>query len=169
MDLYHLRQGLHVIASSWDYHGGAESRVSVRGNSGRFSRRVDKVIRQRFESITTSSGGLGHWPRTDWFRVLDFRRADDYLQARLQQCITIHLFGHPGVVVPAGSVAAPMATSVSRTTLPTGMASGMVLPSTSAPVNTRHTISVPGGSDYYSKKAASAQSTYLLLHWLQAV
>jgi hypothetical protein len=32
-----LRQGLHVIASSWDYHGGAESRVSVRGNSGRFS------------------------------------------------------------------------------------------------------------------------------------
>jgi hypothetical protein len=31
-----LRQGLHVIASSWDYHGGAESRVSVRGNSGRF-------------------------------------------------------------------------------------------------------------------------------------
>jgi hypothetical protein len=33
MDLYHLRQGLHVIATSWDYHGGAESRVSVRGNS----------------------------------------------------------------------------------------------------------------------------------------
>jgi hypothetical protein len=32
-----LRQGLHVIASSWDYHGGAESRVSVRGNSGRFT------------------------------------------------------------------------------------------------------------------------------------
>jgi hypothetical protein len=28
-----LRQGLHVIATSWDYHGGAESRVSVRGNS----------------------------------------------------------------------------------------------------------------------------------------
>jgi hypothetical protein len=27
-----------VIASSWDYHGGAESRVSVRGNSGRFRR-----------------------------------------------------------------------------------------------------------------------------------
>jgi hypothetical protein len=37
MDLYHLRQGLHVIASSWDYHGGAESRVSVRGNSGRYN------------------------------------------------------------------------------------------------------------------------------------
>jgi hypothetical protein len=31
-----LRQGMHVIASSWDYHGGAESRVSVRGNSVRF-------------------------------------------------------------------------------------------------------------------------------------
>jgi hypothetical protein len=37
MDLYHLRQGLHVIASSWDYHRGAESRVSVRGNSVRFT------------------------------------------------------------------------------------------------------------------------------------
>jgi hypothetical protein len=37
MDLYHLRQGLHVIASSWDYHGGAEGRVSVRGNSVRFN------------------------------------------------------------------------------------------------------------------------------------
>jgi hypothetical protein len=37
MDLYHLRQGLHVIASSWDYHRGAESRVSVRGNSVRFN------------------------------------------------------------------------------------------------------------------------------------
>jgi hypothetical protein len=37
MDSYHLRQGLHVIASSWDYHGGAESRVSVRGNSDRFN------------------------------------------------------------------------------------------------------------------------------------
>jgi hypothetical protein len=36
MDLYHLRQGLHVIASTWDYHGGAESRVSVRGNSVHF-------------------------------------------------------------------------------------------------------------------------------------
>jgi hypothetical protein len=33
MDLYHLRQVLHVIATSWDYHGGAESRVSVCGNS----------------------------------------------------------------------------------------------------------------------------------------
>jgi hypothetical protein len=36
MDLYHLRQGLHVIASSWNYHRGAESRVSVHGNSVRF-------------------------------------------------------------------------------------------------------------------------------------
>jgi hypothetical protein len=42
MDLYHLRQGLHVIASSWDYHGGAESRVSVRGNSVRFKAYLPK-------------------------------------------------------------------------------------------------------------------------------
>jgi hypothetical protein len=44
MVLYHLRQGLHVIASSWDYHRGAESRISVRGNSGRFSRAPSLVI-----------------------------------------------------------------------------------------------------------------------------
>jgi hypothetical protein len=44
MDLYHLRQGLHVIASSWDYHGGAASRVSVRGNSGRFNSPGYKAI-----------------------------------------------------------------------------------------------------------------------------
>jgi hypothetical protein len=37
MDLHHLRQGLHVIASSWDYRRGAESRASVRGNSVRFT------------------------------------------------------------------------------------------------------------------------------------
>jgi hypothetical protein len=36
IDLYHLRQGLHVIAASWDYHEGTESRVSVCGNSVRF-------------------------------------------------------------------------------------------------------------------------------------
>jgi hypothetical protein len=27
-----------VIASSWGYHGGAESRVSIRGNSVRFKK-----------------------------------------------------------------------------------------------------------------------------------
>jgi hypothetical protein len=32
-----------VIASSWDYHGGAESRVSVRGNSGRFNKCIKKI------------------------------------------------------------------------------------------------------------------------------
>jgi hypothetical protein len=37
MDLYHLRHGLHMIAASWDYHGGAESRVSICGNSVHFS------------------------------------------------------------------------------------------------------------------------------------
>jgi hypothetical protein len=36
--LYHLRQGLHVIAASWDHRGGAESRVSVCGNSAHFNR-----------------------------------------------------------------------------------------------------------------------------------
>jgi hypothetical protein len=46
--LYHLRQGLHVIASSWDYHGGAESRVPVRGNPGRFrGREVESPSRVR--------------------------------------------------------------------------------------------------------------------------
>jgi hypothetical protein len=37
MDLYHLRQGLHVIASSWDYHIGAGSRISVCENSVHFT------------------------------------------------------------------------------------------------------------------------------------
>ena len=37
MDLYHLRQGLHVIATSWNYHRGAEDRVSSFGNLVRFT------------------------------------------------------------------------------------------------------------------------------------
>jgi hypothetical protein len=61
MDLHHLRQGLHVIASSWDYHGGAESRVSVRGNSVHFNTKeiihyysVECRIRHEFDLWTRS-------------------------------------------------------------------------------------------------------------------
>jgi hypothetical protein len=62
MDLYHLRQRLHVIASSWDYHGGAESRVSVRGNSGRFighgggDEAVVPLLRQELAHLLHVSG-----------------------------------------------------------------------------------------------------------------
>jgi hypothetical protein len=33
-----------MIAASWDYHGGAESRVSVRGNSVRFNEHVLAIM-----------------------------------------------------------------------------------------------------------------------------
>jgi hypothetical protein len=42
-------------------------------------------------------------------------------------------------------------TSASGTTPSTGTALGITLPLACAPVNTRHTISVPGGYDYYLK------------------
>jgi hypothetical protein len=61
-----------------------------------YCRRVDKVIRQKFEPITTIHCGLGHRRRMDRLRVLDFQRADDYVQARLRQCIVTHLFCHLG-------------------------------------------------------------------------
>jgi hypothetical protein len=35
-------------------------------------RRVNKIIRQKLESTTTSRGGLGHRRRTDRLRILDF-------------------------------------------------------------------------------------------------
>jgi hypothetical protein len=60
----------------------------------------------------------------------------------------MHLFGYPGAIPPAtstGSVAALAATSAYGTMPSTGTASGMVLPSTSAPVNRRHTRSVSRG------------------------
>jgi hypothetical protein len=114
-----------------------------------YRRRVDKVICQKFEPIATSRCGLRHRRRTYRLRVLDFRRADDYVQARPQQCIVTHLFCHPGAAVSASSVMASVITSASGTTPSTGTASGITLPSTCAPVDTRHTISVPGGYDYY--------------------
>jgi hypothetical protein len=61
-----------------------------------YCRWADRIICPKLESTPTSRGGLGHQRRTDWLRVLYFWRADDYLQARLRQCIAMHLFGHPG-------------------------------------------------------------------------
>jgi hypothetical protein len=37
MDLYLLRQGLHVIGTSWDYHGGAEGWILLFGNPVRYT------------------------------------------------------------------------------------------------------------------------------------
>jgi hypothetical protein len=51
----------------------------------------------------------------------------------------------PGAAISAGSVDAAVATSAYSTTPSTGTASGMVFPSTSVPVNTRHTGLVPRG------------------------
>jgi hypothetical protein len=39
-----------VIASSWDYHRGAESRVSDRGNSVRFSINTPSLLQWRVVS-----------------------------------------------------------------------------------------------------------------------
>jgi hypothetical protein len=97
---------------------------------------------------------------------LDFWRTDDYLQVHLRQGIAMHLFSHLGGAISAGSVAAPVATSVSSTAPSTGTTSEMVPPSTSAPINTRYMGPAPRGFDYYSRKAALLQHTHLLLHWL---
>jgi hypothetical protein len=43
-------------------------------------------------------------------------------------------------------------TSASDTTSSTGTTSGIVLPSTCAHVNTRHTVSVPRGYDYVTTR-----------------
>jgi hypothetical protein len=67
MDLYHLRQGLHMIASSWDYHGGAESRVSVRENSVRFSKNP---------LLTLLSGGTAYRPYGPAWGLRHGRRAE---------------------------------------------------------------------------------------------
>jgi hypothetical protein len=45
-----------VIASPWDYHGGAESRVSVRGNSGRYS-----FVLRKTKPPDRESNTLDHW------------------------------------------------------------------------------------------------------------
>jgi hypothetical protein len=42
---------------------------------------VNKIIRQKLESTTTSRGGLGHRCRTDRLGILDFLQTDDYFQA----------------------------------------------------------------------------------------
>jgi hypothetical protein len=143
---------------------GPAHRLKVAG----YSRWVDKVLCEKFEPIATSRCGLGHQCRTDRLRVLisDERTTTSKLVSGSASPRTSFVI--PGAAVSAGSVAAPVTTSASGTTPSTGTASGMVLPSTCVPVNTRHTVSVPGGHNYYLRWAASAQSTYLLLHWLQA-
>jgi hypothetical protein len=80
MDLYHLRQGLHVIASSWDYHGGAESRVSVCGNSGRFSYHVLLWV---FTLCLNSCNTL--LPNLDWF--------ESSLSCSVIFMLHVHIFG----------------------------------------------------------------------------
>jgi hypothetical protein len=65
MDLYHLKQGLHVVASSWDYHRGAESRVSVRGNFGSFQGAPEQVDVHggALEGFWRMITGEAHWQR----------------------------------------------------------------------------------------------------------
>jgi hypothetical protein len=62
----------------------------------RYCRRVDEVIRQKFDPTTTTRGGPGHRCRTDRLRILNFWRADDYFQVLLWQYIVALLSGHHG-------------------------------------------------------------------------
>jgi hypothetical protein len=47
----------------------------------RYYRWVNKIVRQKLDSTTTTRGGLGHWRRTDRLCILNLWRTDDYLQA----------------------------------------------------------------------------------------
>jgi hypothetical protein len=78
----------------------------------------------------------------------------------------MHLFRGLRGYCTSGPVAAPPSISASGTTPPTGTASGIVVPSTCAPISTTHTTSVSGGYDDYMGQAASPKSTYLPLRWL---
>jgi hypothetical protein len=59
-------------------------------------RRVDEIVRQKLDPTTTSRGGPRHWRRTDWLRILNFWRMDDYFQVRLWQYIVTLPFGYHG-------------------------------------------------------------------------
>jgi hypothetical protein len=104
----------------------------------RYCHRGDKIICQKFEPVTTSRCGLRHrCPRTTT-SMLVFGSASSCTSSVTS-----------GAAVSAGSDAAPVVTSASGTTSLTGTASGIAVPSTCAPDNTRHMVLVPGGYDYY--------------------
>jgi hypothetical protein len=107
----------------------------------RYYRRVDKVIRQKFDLTTTNRGGPRHRCRTDRLRILNFCQKTttsrfDSGSTSLRSSPSIA--GAPPLVTSAGSGAAPAAPWVSGAKPSTGTASGMVLPSASAPVNRRY-------------------------------
>jgi hypothetical protein len=77
----------------------------------------------------------------------------------------VHLLRGLGGYYNLGSVVAPSSTAISGVVPSTGTASGIAVPSTCAPVNTIHLISVPGGYDYYTGQTPPSWSTYLLLQW----
>jgi hypothetical protein len=71
-----------------------------------------------------------------------------------------------GAAISVGSVAALVATSASGTTPSTGIASRWCFPRL-LPLSTQEIRDqFPGGSVYYSRKAALLQRTHLLLRWL---
>jgi hypothetical protein len=129
--------------------------------------RADKIIYQKFESIPTSRGGLKHRRRTDRLRVLDFWRTDDYLQANLRQGIATHLFGHPGgLLSPPAQLLLQWPPRFPAQRLQSAQPQGWRYPRL-LPLSTQDIRDqFPGGFDYYSRKAALLQRTYLLLHWL---
>jgi hypothetical protein len=78
MGTQHLRQMDYSRALTTHLHPllGLAHRFQVTS----YRRRVDKVVRQKFNPTTTTRGGSRHWRRADWLRILDLRRTDDYFQ-----------------------------------------------------------------------------------------
>jgi hypothetical protein len=66
-----------------------------------------------------------------------------------------------GAIGTSGSVATPPSTSAYDTMPPIGTTSGIVVPSTCAPVSTTHTMSVSGGYNYYMGQTASPRENWI--------
>jgi hypothetical protein len=105
MDLYHLRQGLHVIAAFWDYHDGAESRVSIWGISVRFNRGVLGALVLRCTVVLAEGGykrsGRGSWSSRSqrywlrqvpisWWRRKACKLTSSVVPPRLGDCLSFY-------------------------------------------------------------------------------
>jgi hypothetical protein len=111
----------------------------------RHCRRVDKVICQKFEPITTSCCSLRHRCRTNWPAswISGERTTTSMLVSGSASSRTSSVT--PGAAVTTGSDAAPAVISASGATPSTGTASGIAAPSTCAPVKHKpHDISILG-------------------------
>jgi hypothetical protein len=136
LGIQHLQQIDYSRASTTHLHPllGLAHRFHVTS----YHRRVDKVVCQEFNPTTTTRGGSRHWHRADWLRILDLRRTDDNFYGGLWQYIIALLSGGRGgspLATSMSSGASSAAPWVSGAWPSMGTASGIALPSASAPVN----------------------------------